>query len=338
MTTSVPVDPATATLYPTGKAGVARVWDGHAWSGPAVPDDCSPGFPWHRRPWAVPAHRLFWLTVVGILVGCGFAALFIRTSAVPWLWVAGLVGSGAPMAAFFLYVSRRLRLPQVMGRGPWILWGIVGAAVALPIAYFAEGALPGDGLWAGLAGPIEETGKLVAPVALFLLGRYRDPRAGVALALAVGALFGVAEGVEYVTLSPDLSVRVHHPDPTTQEIRELAPVLMVLQRSFIELLHPMLVAFVAAVAWRSAWVRHRFWVPLLAAWVAAACIHGAIDAAIGARSDLSSVLAGIATIGALVVVALVYPFVFRPAAAQNTPPDALAVTPPPWRPRIPAVR
>ncbi|MFN8126612.1 MAG: hypothetical protein U0R64_08925 [Candidatus Nanopelagicales bacterium] len=211
--------PPPAGAYPTGRVGVARHWDGHAWSGPAIPDDAAPAFPWHRRPWALPAHPLFWLTVGGIAVGCGLAMWAIHGGGTAVLAVAGLFGSGGPMAAFVLFVARRLRLPQVIGVGEWVLWAVLGAVVAGPLAYVLEGWLPNQGAWQGLAGPIEETSKILVPVVLFLVGRYRDPRAGVALAVGIGAIFGVAEGIEYVIDADQSGLRVHHPDSTTHLLK-----------------------------------------------------------------------------------------------------------------------
>lgn len=333
-TPSIATAPAAGT-YPTGRAGVSRAWDGQAWSGPAVADPDAPDFVWHRRPWAVPAHPLFWLTLVSIIVGCALAALYLSSKATPALWAAGLVGTGGPMVAFVVYVTRRTALRQTIATGPWVLWAVIGAAVALPFAYFVEGALPLQGAWEGLAGPIEEVGKLLVPVALFLLGRYRDPRAGLALALGVGALFGVVEGIEYVALAPESGLRVHHPDPVAHALSEYSPVIMVLQRAFMELVHPMLVGFVVSVAWRYARVKGHFWLPLAGAWAAAAILHALIDSAVGERSQVNSSLAAAAVVGAVVIVILIYPLVFRRAAAQLPPPDALESNPPPWRPRIP---
>lgn len=52
-------------------------------------------------------------------------------------------------------------------------------------------------LAAGLVGLVEESTKLLVPLGLYALGRYRDPRAGIGIGLAAGFGFAIAETTQY---------------------------------------------------------------------------------------------------------------------------------------------
>ena len=191
--------------------------------------------------------------------------------------------------------------------------------------------MPSPELSTASAGPFEESTKILLPVVLFLLGRYRDPRAGFAIALACGAVFGIAEGFEYVGLDARQILQegaVHHHPQGEQEATDTMVVIFAAYRPLVELMHPLLVGFTAAIAWRWAWVRHHFWVPLLVALVIAAAFHSAIDLSV------SSEVWGWKLV-AVFVTASVFFALTRPAAQELPPPEAITQNPPSWRPRVP---
>ena len=174
-------------------------------------------------------------------------------------------------------VFRRLHLHEVISFAELSLWGAGSGVVALLVAVAIEGGVaalihhetPVQGL--GIAGPVEETAKILVPVILYLAGRFRDPRAGIALALVSGAMFGWCEEVLFLLRQADLTEllsgsEVHLPDVFTMLIRP-----------FVEPFHVVLTRFIAAVAWRAGWVRAKFWPALIGAWLLAAVLHSGFD-------------------------------------------------------------
>lgn len=329
-----------AGTYPTGTAGVARKWDGHAWMIGLVGDPSAPPLSrWHRRPFAVLGHRLFWLWFGCWLVGIALALIYSATGSAVALQAAAVIAPAGTLWALLLFSRRRLHLSQAISPGAWIGWGLLAGVVASPLAVLLEvnwERLVGapDSSWKTLviAGPVEEACKLLIPVVLYLFGAYRDPRAGIALALASGLMFGWFEGWMYISRAPELAQQaaqtyMHQSQSGTLPISAGNEALvMVIQRPFVELMHPLLVMFVAALAWRAGWVRNHFWRVLVGAWVVAAAVHSI--------NDVSTAFGWFAALG-IAIQMLEYFVMVRPAARDSVPPDALALNPPRWRPRIP---
>ncbi len=329
-----------AGVYPTGTAGIARKWDQHAWASEIIPDANAQALPaWHRRPLAVFGHRLFWLWFGCWVVGVALAFVYVKTHSPIVLQAAAVVAPAGTLWAVLLFLRRRLLLVEAISLRAWIGWGLVAGVVASLLAPVIEGSwerlIGADTIdWRVLiiAGPVEEACKILVPVILYLFGRYRDPRAGIALALASGMIFGWFEGWGYIShaveIAQDASGYVHHPQvvPHGGVSGDSAVVAMAIQRPLVELMHPLLATFIAAWAWRAGWVRHRFWPVLIGAWLIAAAIHSA--------NDVSTAM-GALVIGGFLIQIFEYFVVTRPAARGSTPPDALALNPPRWRPRIP---
>ncbi len=329
-TATAPTQPA--GRYPSGTAGVARDWDGHAWAWQAVRDPGAAAFPhWKHRPWAILGHRLFWLWLGSALIAAALSFAYVRTGNRAWSMAAAVIGCSGAMAAFVLFVDHRVHFSHVVGWRTFILWGLLGGLAAIGASYLLEGTMPSPELNAASAGPFEESTKVLLPVILYLLGRYRDPRAGFAIALACGAVFGVAEGFEYVGLDARQILQegaVHHHPHSDQEVTETMVVIFAAYRPLVELMHPLLVGFTAAIAWRWAWVRHHFWAPLLVALVIAAAFHSAIDLSVASQIWGWKLVA-------VCITASVFFALTRPAARQLPSPEAITHNPPSWRPRVP---
>ena len=152
---------------------------------------------------------------------------------------------------------------------------------------------------------MEETAKILVPVILYLIGRYRDPRAGIALALVSGAVFGLCEEVSYLLRQADLTQLV-----SGSEIH-LPDVLDMLFRPFVEPFHVVLTGFIAAVAWRAGWVRGRFWPALLGAWLLAALLHSGYDVIDGFSRQLPLI-----EVLSPAIILITYFVVFRGSARQ----------------------
>src|SRR5690349_19141226 len=227
-----------------------RRWDGDVWTADERPAPDGASLPRHRR------HPLAFLRTPGWIIALVYVATTAtcmalvaqdrhatRPTGIVWaLPPLAFIGSVAVMVGVGLYFQRRLRFDQVHAheRRAAVVWGVVAGAVGVGVALLGEVALPtalggnpDSHGWVWIAGPAEETGKLLVPVILWYLGRFRLPRAGFALVVTSAATFGVIEAARY-GLSPDK---------------------FTWNRVGGEILHVLLTGFVAAVAWRAAWKR-----------------------------------------------------------------------------------
>ena len=108
----------------------------------------------------------------------------------------------------------------------------------------------------GTVGPVEEGTKLLVPVALYLIGRYRNPRAGVAVGLAAGFGFAIAETTTYAVTLPLGGA----PDPCTgAELPAPEPLAslfgQVYRIALVSPLHWLWTGIAVAVLWRQ-WHLH----------------------------------------------------------------------------------
>lgn len=325
--------PAVGT-YPSGLAGLSRDWDGHAWTDTVHSDPSAQELPkWQRHPFAFLTNEWFETALGGFFIGIAITvvAAVIHQK---WLNPLGAIGTLCVMLGFVVLMTQRVVGRDVISVRTLLLWGIIGGVVGFGFGYAVEYIfadllhLPSDNAVARLsAGPAEELGKILVPVILFMTGRFRDPRAGFLIVISSGAVFGVIEGIEYVTFADSVVSQAGlHP---SEQLLRWASVFMAFMRPFTELMHPVLIGFVAAVAWQAAWKRgHFFTWPAIGAFVLAAAVHSFNDA-------LASMIGGLQLLVAIPLF-LIYYFVFtRRSASQLVPPQAIATNPPGWRPRIP---
>jgi RsiW-degrading membrane proteinase PrsW (M82 family) len=299
---------------------VERRWDGDVWTDDERPAPADAELPRHRR------HPLAFLRTPGWILALVYVATTIacvalvaedphatRPSGIVWaLPPLAFASSITVMVGAGLYFQRRLRFEQVGERGAAVAWGVVAGAVGVGVALLGEVALPTalggdpDGWgWVWIAGPAEETGKLLVPVVLWYLGRFRLPRQGFLLVVSSAATFGVIEAARY-GLSPDK---------------------FSWNRGGGEILHVLLTGFVAAVAWRAAWRRPGWFTAAgVAAYLVAVALHSLNDAAVLDRGGPKAF-----SLATAVVVVVLYVLLKR-SARQMVPPDNVDAVSPRWRP------
>ena len=332
-----------AGRYPTGKPGLARDWDGHAWVPQPVPDPTAPAVP--KGGHFVLRTLPFWIAVVLVVVGAVIAGIAADAVAPNrWLFaVAGLVACGGALIAMTVAVWRRLRIGaaiHAVGSRPItiIALGIASGVLAVVLAFTVETVfgLLGAGEIGGLflAGPIEEVTKLLLPVILFYATRKRwgDPRVALGLAWISGVTFGVAEGGEYL-------FGAHHDLASGLEallFNESTAVLLTISRTFTELMHPLLTGAAAAVMWLGAWRgKHLLAGRGLLALLTAAAMHSFNDGVIGGLLPLLVGGLWATVIWPLWLVAIYQ--VFRRHVRELLPPSMVASSQPRWRPHVKAV-
>jgi hypothetical protein len=189
---------------PTTTSPRDRFWDGRTWT--AATRDGSTAAARGRRfrgrfwsvRWVGPALAAVAVVAVG-------GAFWLRSDAIPVLVALSAVGMALVCLAFYDFVERQLALTEVIGLREVVAIATAAAGAVLLVALPLNDAIVGHlGLTVALAtvGPVEEGTKLLVPVALYLVGRYRNPRAGVAAGLAAGFGFAVAETTSYALTLP----------------------------------------------------------------------------------------------------------------------------------------
>jgi hypothetical protein len=307
-------------------AVVDRGWDGDVWTDETRPLPDQGPFPkYHRHAFGF-LRTPGWKCLLVFLLATGAGAALWLTDRHA-AWVSGIqiplpllsgIGAVATMAALLLFLNRRIgfdRIPAGTRRSIY-KWGLSSAVIGFALAYGIEFAVPrifGESVrhdpgWSVLAGPAEETGKLLVPVILWTRGRFRVPREGYLLVLVSAACVGVFEGFEY-GLNPD----------------DWQPA-----RPFFEIMHPLLTGFVAAVAWRAAWHRDSIFTgAAIGAWFIAMAAHSTNDVVV-LDHDAKSLLSYI-TVFTVILMYLLQKHVAR----QMVPPDKVPEVSPRWRPVAP---
>lgn len=227
-----------------------RFWDSRAWTG-HVADGDAPATQGHRF------RGRFWGPWVGylaasVLVLATGSVIYRGTEQVHVLAAASLLGMAGVCWAFYRFVDRQLALDDVVGQRQVLAVAVAAAGATLLVAANINAAIiDRAGIRAATAavGFVEEGTKFLIPLVLFLLGTYRDPRAGVALGLAGGFGFAVAETTQYAyqtaaTSGPDFcgSAATITPDAVVQA--------QVLRIFTVSPLHWLWTGVAVAIAWR----------------------------------------------------------------------------------------
>lgn len=330
---------AEAGRFPTGRVGLARDWDGHAWAVEPVADPSAPEIPSGGRSFLRTAR--FWLAVLAVVAGYVLAWIAADEIAPnrPLIALGGALACGGALLAMTFAIWRRLRLSDAIAaagqrQGRVILLGLASGLVALVVALALETLVEvlggGPILVLFLAGPIEESGKLLLPVIIFFAARKRlaDPRVAFAVVWVSAAVFGVVEGVKYLYgfgAESQLGVEEQLADAG-------AASGLVLTRTFVEMLHPVWTAAAAAVMWIGAWRGRALLTGAgLVAFLTAVALHSINDGVIGGLLREVSILASSALWPVWFVVCYQ---VFRRHARELLPPSRVADSQRRWRPHV----
>jgi RsiW-degrading membrane proteinase PrsW (M82 family) len=318
---------------PTTTTGRLRRWDGAAWTDEVV-EGGSPHGRGRRflgrfwgRDWVTAA-------LVAVLVAAVGGAVWTSTRSDVVLVALVVVTQAFVCLAVYRFVARQTALDEVVAGRTVLAAAVAGAGatmlVANPLDDLTGFLLGTEGaLW--FAGPVEELTKLIVPLGVFfLLRRLRSPRAGLALGLASGFGFAVAENALYAVTIPGASA----PDACRAIARPTAGADLgqLLGRVVIgEPLHWLLTGVVVLVVWRQ-WHRHgvRLTLPVAGAVLYAMAAHSLNDASTGFWCSTSYV--GVrGALQPLIVVGLY--LVLRAVARRSLPPTRVGVVSRGWHPR-----
>ncbi len=318
---------------PTTTTGRLRRWDGAAWPD-AVTGGGSPhgrGRRFRGRFWGVD-----WVVaaLVAVLVAAVGGAGWMSTRSDVVLVALVALAQAFVCVAVYRFLARQLALDEVVAGRAVLAAATAGAGatmlVANPLDDLTGFLLGTEGaLW--FAGPVEELTKLIVPLGVFfLLRRLRSPRAGLALGLASGFGFAVAENALYAVTIPGASA----PDACRAVVRPAAGTDLgqLLGRVLIgEPLHWLLTGVVVVVVWRQ-WHRHgvRLTLPVAGAVLYAMAAHSLNDASTG--FGCSSSYVGVRGVLQPLIVVGLY-LVLRAVARRSLPPTRVGVVSRGWHPR-----
>ncbi|HVW47784.1 MAG TPA: PrsW family glutamic-type intramembrane protease [Solirubrobacterales bacterium] len=306
---------------------VERDWDGAVWTDHFRPAPAGTRLARHRRHLFGFLRGQGWKLTLALIACLGIASALwaddrhahVVGGIQLLLPVFSLAATAITMTAYLHFVDRRVAFDRIAPetRREIFRWGAASAVIGFGLAFGIEVGLPQlfgssvkDSGWSVLAGPAEETGKLLVPAILWYRGRFRLPREGYLLVLVAACGFGVMEGFEYA-FGPD----------NWQPARPV-----------FELLHPLLTGFVAAVAWQVAWKRRSttlFTGAAVGAWCIAMLAHSTNDFIVLDKSAVKALT------GITVFVAAVMYLLQKHSARQLVPPDKVGAVSPRWRPAAP---
>jgi hypothetical protein len=307
------------------KTVVERAWDGDVWLAESGPAPAGTRLPHYRRHLFGFLRGQGWKLTLALIVCIGIAVgvwahdrhASVVSGIQLLLPVFALSATATVMLSILYFLNKRIGFDRIAParRREIVRWGIASAVIGFGLAFGVEVGLPAllgssvkDHGWSALAGPAEETSKLLVPVILWTRGRFRVPREGYLLVLVCACGFGVIECCEYA-FGPD----------------NFQPA-----RIFFEGLHPMLTGFVAAVAWQAAYRgRTIFTGAALGAWALAMLAHSTNDFIVLDKSEVK-LLSGIS-----VFVFIAMYLLQKHSARQMVPPDKVGEVSPRWRPIAP---
>jgi hypothetical protein len=307
------------------KAVVERGWDGDVWTDDFAPAPAGTRLPHYKRHLFGFLRGSGWKLLLSLVVCLGIASALwasdrhasVVSGVQILLPVFSLAATATTMLALLYFFNRRVGFDRIAParRREIAKWGIASAVIGFALAFGIEVGLPElvgsdfkDSGWSILAGPAEETGKLLVPVILWIYGRYRLPREGYLLVLVSACAFGVLEGFEYAF------------GPDNWEAN----------RPIMEALHPIITGFVGAVAWQAAWKgKTIFTGAALGAWAIAMLAHSTNDFLVLDKSAIKTAS------GISVIVLVVMYLLQKHSARQLVPPDKVGEVSPRWRPAAP---
>ncbi|WP_431838150.1 PrsW family glutamic-type intramembrane protease [Cellulomonas sp. Y8] len=323
-----------AGWFPDPASGTPRqrFWDSRAWTGHVV----EAGEP------AALGHRFrgrFWGPWTGYLAGAAVvlvagAAVYRSTEQIHVLAAASLLSMAGVCWAFYRFVNQQLALDDVVDQLQ-VLAVAGGAAGATLLIAANINALIIDGIGISTAtatvGFVEEGTKFLVPLALFLLGTYRDPRAGVALGMAGGFGFAVAETTQYAyataaATGPDFCGAATSVTPGSV-IQE-----QVFRIFTVSPLHWLWTGIAVAIAWRL-WHLHgrRGTLGAVGGLLMVMVIHSLNDSSATAFCDNPDAQ-GLAALLRFPLLIVMY-VVFRAWTRKSTPPQLIGRVTRAWTPR-----
>lgn len=236
---------------PASSAPQSRFWDSRAWT-PLVqsgPEAAPRARHFRGRFWG----RWAWILLGAILLLALGSAWYRSSGNVHVMAAASFLGMSAVCWAFYRFAAQQLALDDVIWPFEMIAVMVATSGAVILFAANVNSALlnlGGAQLATKTVGFVEEGTKLLVPLLLYFLGRYRDPRAGIGVGLAAGFGFAIVETTQYAYATaaasgPDFCGG-EMPAPTVSGVIQA----QVYRIFLVSPLHWLWTGIAVAVAWR----------------------------------------------------------------------------------------
>ncbi|MFJ3405335.1 PrsW family glutamic-type intramembrane protease [Promicromonospora sp. NPDC090134] len=318
---------------PSTHAAQQRFWDSRAWTGEVA--DGGPaaarGRHFRGRFWGT----WVWYLVAAVVVLAAGSVVYQSSGNIHVMGVASFLGMAGVCWAFYRFVNRQLALDDVVGPVTVLAVAVgTSGAVLLVAANINSWIINGAGIVTATAwvGVVEEGTKLLVPLLLFVAGRYRDPRAGIAVGLASGFGFAITETTQYAYATETAS----GPNFCGTGTLDATPAAVVQEQIFrvftVSPLHWLWTGIAAAIAWR---LWHLYggrgtW-GALGGIALVMVVHSLNDSSATAFCDDPAASTG-AVVLRWVLVVVMY-VVFRAWARKSVPPQLVGVVSRGWVPK-----
>lgn len=303
-----------AGWYPTGVAQLLGYWDGQVWSldTRVDPDVSAEGIP----PWLSLLKSLWlWCAVAGLvgafIIGVvGQGTELVNEIATAMASLAVLVGFGGYVLSHWEGTMPGLASRTLVG----LVLGVVAAGLAIGLHALASSfSAEFDTV---LVGAIEESSKVVGLLVLWrLVPHFRAPGAGATIALVAASSFAFIEATLYAT-----GIAIGPGSGSGSFVN----------RSLVELLHPILTVGVVAISWVAAHRKGRLLtLPLFAAFATAVVIHTVSD--LGVLAAGNAVFLG--QVVSYLIMILAFAYFLKPAVREFVSPWHVSRVTPGWHMR-----
>ncbi|MFF3063605.1 PrsW family glutamic-type intramembrane protease [Oerskovia sp. NPDC057915] len=318
---------------PAAKAPRSRRWDGQAWTAQVADgtEQANRGHHFRGRFWG----RWVWILAAAVVVLVVGIVVYQTTENVHVMAVTSFVAMALVCWAFYGFVERQLALRDVVGLGQIAAVAVGSAGATLLIALNLNnltGSIGGISLATALVGFTEESAKLLVPIVLFLLGTYRNPRAGVAIGLAAGFGFAIAEttlyAYEIAAASGPNFCGTETPAVTTGMV-----VSAQVARIFgVSPFHWLFTGIAVAIAWRAWHLYGRKGTPAaIGGILLVMVVHSLNDTSATLGCDTPAVQSLLALVRYGLVVAMY--LVFKAWTRKHTPPQMIGAVSTGWTPK-----
>ncbi|MCP2324423.1 RsiW-degrading membrane proteinase PrsW (M82 family) [Hamadaea flava] len=229
----------------------SRLWDERAWTPQVSPGGtvADRGHWFRGRFWGRWAWIAFGVLPI-LLIG---SAAYRATATTGVMAVTSFLAMAAVCWAFYRFAARQLDLDDVVSPGEIVAVAVASSGATLLLAANINAVLldaGGAALATKTVGFVEEGTKLLVPLALFALGKYRDPRAGTAIGLAAGFGFAIAETTQYAYATANASGPDFCGGETASPTVDSVVTAQIYRIFTVSPLHWFWTGIAAAIAWR----------------------------------------------------------------------------------------
>jgi RsiW-degrading membrane proteinase PrsW (M82 family) len=237
--------------------------------------------------------------------------------------------------AFYRFAARRLALDDTVA--PTAVAAVAAATIGATLLIAANlnsavAAAGGITTATATVGFIEEGTKLLVPLTLLAAGRFRDPRAGIAVGIAAGFGFAIAETTQYAYQTAAASGPDFCGGPPAEPTAASVIQTQVWRIFIVSPLHWLWTGTATAIVWRQWHLRGRRALPVAAGAVLAVMVLHSLNDTSATAGRGSPTLSLLTQLGRWALLIAMY-LLWRATARKSTPPQRIGVVSRGWHPK-----